>query len=109
MASKTLKKLEEKILKLKRDLAEIGDMRPGTLSTQYRTPEQKKNPFYQISYTRKGKSRSEYVRAENLDAVKQEIASYNKFRSITEQIIDLSIQASRGRCKARVTRSDGKK
>lgn len=109
MTSETLKKIEENISELKRSLAEIGDMRPGTLSTQYRKPEQKKTPFHQISYTRKGKSRSEYVRKENLDSVKKEIETYNRFRSVIEQIIDLSIKASGIRFKERAARSSSQK
>ena len=109
MARETLEKIEERISELKISLTQIGDMRPGTLSTQYRNPEQKKTPFHQISYTRKGKSRSEYVRAVNLDTVTREIETYNRFRSIIEQIIDLSIQASRTRCKERVVSSSSQK
>ena len=48
-----------------------------------------------ISYTHKGKSRSEYVRPENLPAVRREIDTYKKFRRLVEEIIDLSLDASR--------------
>ena len=95
MASSKLKTIEERIGQLKQKLAHIGNMRPGTLSVQYRKPAEKKTPFNQISYTYKGKSRSEYVRTENLASVKQEIKAYKLFKSITERIIELSIHASK--------------
>ena len=93
-----MRKIEKKIQELKCRLVELGDMRPGTLSVQYRDPREKKKPFHQISYTHKGKGRSEYVRAENLETVRDEIATYKMFKSITEEIIDLSMNASRIRC-----------
>ena len=101
MTSKTLKTIEKNIRMLKRRLVNLGDMRPGTLSVQYRNPAEKKSPFNQISYTYKGKSRSEYVRAENIEAVRHEIETYKQFKSLLDQLLDLSIQASRIRCGTR--------
>lgn len=95
MSTTQLEKKETKIRALLAGLARIGPMRPGTLTIQYRNPTERKTPFNQISYTRKGRSRSEYVRPENLSAVRREVAAYKKFRSAVEQIIDLSLEASR--------------
>lgn len=74
-------------------------MRPGTLSVQYRNPAEKKTPFNQLSYTHKGKSRSEYVHPENLAAVTKEVETYRKFRLLIEEITDLSLETSRLRHK----------
>ena len=98
MATQSLKSVENRIKKLTGRLTRLGHMRPGTLTVQYRNPAKKKNPFHQISYTHKGKSHSEYVRAENLKLVRQEIAVYTRFIAIQKQIIELSIEASRIRC-----------
>ena len=95
MSTTQLGKKETKIRTLVASLAQIGAMRPGTLSVQYRNPSERKTPFHQISYTRKGKSRSEYVRPDNLPAVRRELAAYKTFRRVVEQIIDLSLEASR--------------
>lgn len=103
MASPTLNTIETRIRRLQRRLANVGDMRPGTLGVQYRHPAEKKGAFHQISYTRKGRSRSEYVRPENLPAVRREIAAYRRFNSLVDQLLDLSIQASRIRCGTRGT------
>ncbi len=99
MAKQSLKNMEKRIHKLRRQLVEVGDMRPGTLSVQYRKPEESKHPFHQLSYTHKGKSRSEYVRAENLPAIRREVKAYKRFKAITEELVVLSIEASRLRCK----------
>ncbi len=98
MTTQSLKSIEKRIKKLTGRLTRLGNMRPGTLTVQYRNPANKKNPFHQISYTHKGKSHSEYVRAENLKTVRQEIAAYTRFIIIHKQIIELSIEASRIRC-----------
>ena len=74
-------------------------MRPGTLTVQYRNPAERKTPFHQLSYTHKGRSRSEYVRPESLRAVEKEVDTYKKFRRLIEEITDLSLEASRLRHK----------
>ena len=95
MSTTELVKKEQKIGTLVTGLAKLGAMRPGTLTVPYRNPGERKTPFHQISYTRKGKGRSEYVRPENLPAVRREVAAYKTFRRVVEQIIDLSLEASR--------------
>lgn len=102
MASKKWSAIEKRIRQLKRRLADIGNMRPGTLSVQYRNPAKRKIPFHQISYTHKGRSRSEYVRSENLQMVRLEINAYKHFKAMLAELLDLSIQASRFRCGTRV-------
>ena len=74
-------------------------MRPGTLTVQYRNPKEKKTPFHQLSYTHRGKSRSEYVRPESLATIRREVDAYKTFRLLVEDITDLSLEASRLRHK----------
>ena len=101
MSTTTLSKKEQKIRALVAGLARLGAMRPGTLTVQYRNPGERKTPFYQISYTHKGRSRSEYVRPESLPALRRELAAYKKFRRLVEKIIYLSLEASHLRHKRR--------
>ncbi|MEX2381726.1 MAG: hypothetical protein WD490_05035 [Opitutales bacterium] len=49
------KKLIARIQRVKHQLNELGPMRPGSITRQYRKPEERKQPFYQISYTHKMK------------------------------------------------------
>jgi hypothetical protein len=101
MSTAQLRKKEVAIRARLAGLAKLGAMRPGTLTVQYRNPSERATPFHQISYTHKGKSRSEYVRSENLSAVRREIQTYKTFRRIVDEIIDLSLEASRLRHKRR--------
>jgi hypothetical protein len=61
---KKLDPIEKKISGIKEELRRIGEMRPGSLTYQYQRPKDKKGGFYQISYTYRMKSKTEYVKAE---------------------------------------------
>lgn len=97
--STELEKKEKKIQTLLAGMAKLGAMRLGTLTVQYRNSAEKKTPFHQLSYTHKGKSRSEYVRPENLAAVTREVETYKKFRTLVEAVTEFSLEASRLRHK----------
>ena len=94
LMSKTLSHLEESIQRIKRELMDLGPMRPGSLSRQYRDPKTKNRPFHQISYTYKGQGRSEYVRAEHLAQIRRETATFKRFRKLLEQWVALSLKTS---------------
>ncbi|MEI8122409.1 MAG: DUF6788 family protein [bacterium] len=92
--STTCEKIVGQIERVKKQLQELGPMRPGAISRQYRNPKEKKRPFYQISYTHRMKSRSEYLRPENLDAVRRETANFKRFRKLTDRWVDLALKLS---------------
>lgn len=62
---------------------------------QYRNAEDKKWGFYQLSYTHKMKSRTNYVRARHVAELKDQIRTYRKFKKLIEKWIDLSIERSK--------------
>jgi len=77
MGAKLEVQIERQIERVKRDMVALGDLRPGSLSTQYNvcgspgckckaTPPHKHGPYYQVSFTRKGKSGTKFVRKEKL-------------------------------------------
>ena len=93
--STTISSMEKQIVRIQRTLAALGPMRPGTLNRQYKDPAKKQGGYWQISYTHKMRSRSEYVREEHLRAVRTELANFRKFRMLTERWIELSLELSR--------------
>ena len=99
MSTEELGKKGRAIRSLVARLVKVGPMRPGTLTVQYRHPAERRSPFYQLSYTHKGRSRSEYVRPESLPAIRGELAAYKTFRRLISAIIDLSLEASQLRHK----------
>jgi len=89
-----LKRVEEQIERIKQELAALGPMRPGSLTRQYRLPKEKMRPFYQISYTHRMRSRSEYVRPENVAALRKETVNFKRFRKLIDRWVGLALAAS---------------
>lgn len=95
MTIKKLQQIEEKIKEIKKELYLIGEMRPGTLSKQYKDPVKKGGEYYQLSYTHKMKSRTEYIRPIFVKETKEQVKNYKKFKKLLEVWIDLSIDHCR--------------
>ena len=99
MSEKRLRQIERRIERIKETISKIGPMRPGSLTRQYKDPKAKSGSYWQISYTRNMKSRSDYVRSDGVVEVRKEISAYKRFKKLTEEWIDLSIEASKFRLK----------
>jgi hypothetical protein len=95
MSEKRIQQIERKIEGIKKTLLEIGPMRPGSLTRQYKSPKQRTGAYWQISYTRQMKSRTEYVRREWVKELRRHIATHKRFKRLVDQWIDLSIQQSK--------------
>jgi len=94
MADSRLGNIEKQIERIKRQLQEVGEMRPGSLTKQYRKPNDKQWGFYQLSYTYKMKSKTEYVRPQHIADLKAQVKAYKKFRSLVETWVALAIEHS---------------
>jgi hypothetical protein len=70
-------------------------MRPGSLTRQYKDRKNKTGAYWQISYTRRMKSRTEYVREEWTAEIRQQIATHKRFKRLIDQWIDLDIERSK--------------
>jgi len=99
MTHKRLDEIRQRIDKIKAELAAIGDMRPGSLTRQYKDFANQSGAYYQLSYTRGMKSRTEYVARDCVREVRREIANYKRFKALTAQWVDLGIEHSRLRMK----------
>jgi hypothetical protein len=99
------KLLLRQIERVKGQLAALGDLRPGSLSTQYNvcgtpgcrckaTPPEKHGPYYQISFTRKGKSSSKFVRKEDLNTVRRELKNYEVMKTLMDRWIEMATELS---------------
>ena len=73
----------------------MGAMRPGTLSRQYKSPRNKAGAYWQLSYTRKMKSRTEYVRPGSVPEIRRQIAVYKRFKTLVDRWVDLAIEYSK--------------
>ena len=95
MADKRLLRIAKQIEEIKQELIGIGEMRPGSLTKQYRDAKEKKWGFYQLSYTHKMKSKTNYVRAPHVAELREQIKTYKRFKKLVEKWIDLSIEHSK--------------
>jgi len=94
MSENKIRQIERKIARIKKALQEIGPMRPGSLTRQYRDPKERAGPFWQISYTRQMKSHTEYIRKEWVASTRRQIAAYKRFKCLVDEWINLSIELS---------------
>ena len=113
------------IAKVKGQLLRLGDLRPGTLSEQYNVcgkagcackadPPRKHGPYYQVSFTWQGRSRTHFVRREHLRTVRQHLRNYARLRALVEawiaaglelSVLQVKAPAARGRTTKRGTSS----
>jgi hypothetical protein len=99
-----MKLLQEKIDRIKQQLAAIDDMTPGSVSKQYNvcgSPScrckdpvhpKKHGPYYQLSYTRKGRSTSRFVKKYQVALVRRQVRNYARFRKLIELWIDTAME-----------------
>jgi Family of unknown function (DUF6788) len=97
--------LERRIVKITTALAQLGDLRFGSLSQQYNvcgragcrckaSPPIKHGPYHQLSFTRSGKSSTRFVRRGELTTVKQQMRNYERLRKLVDQWIKLGTELS---------------
>ena len=95
MQDKKFRELEKRIEQIKQELQTIQQMRPGSLTRQYHNPQDKTGAYYQLSYTHKMKSRTEYVRSEFVPKIREEISEYKRFKKLVQQWVALAIEHSK--------------
>ena len=95
MTQKRLFQIEKRIETIKAKLAAIGELRPGSLTRQYKDPENQKGAYYQLSYTREMKSRTEYVASDAVRDIRHQIENYKRFKELTAEWVSLGIEHSR--------------
>lgn len=97
--------LRAQIAAVKREVAKLEELRPGSLSRQYTvcgsagcrcrgTPPQKHGPYYHLSYTRKGKGGTRLVKKEELSSIRAAVANYARLRRLVDRWIDLATELS---------------
>jgi len=87
--------IERRIERIKAELAAIGDMRPGSLTKQYKDPESHSGPYYQRSYTLDRQRRTEYIRRESVADIRRRVSNYKRFKKLCAEWIALGIEHSR--------------
>ena len=99
MKTTRLDQIHKRIERIKAELITIDAMRPGSLTEQLKKPDAQRG-YYQLSYTHGGRGRTEYVSRDFVRDVRRQIVNYKRFKELTAEWIDLSIEQSRLKMKA---------
>jgi hypothetical protein len=104
MKTQRIRAKQVQIDRIKERIMALGELRPGSLSRQYnicgnptcrcKDPDnpKKHGPYYNLSFTRNGKSRTEFVREGRVAQVRAQIGNYKKLKELVSRWIDLSLE-----------------
>lgn len=95
MQNRRREQIKREIGKIKEQLHKLEIIRPGSLTEQYRDPKERRGAFYQLSYTRNGRSKTEYVRARSFKEIRKQIQGHRQLKLLVEKWIALGIEYSR--------------
>ncbi len=95
MTHKRLRQIQQRIATIKVGLAAIDGMRPGSLTRQFKDPANQSGAYYQLSYTRAMRSRTEYIARDAVPEVRRQVANYKRFKELSDAWVDLGIEHSR--------------
>jgi hypothetical protein len=73
-------------------LVSLGDMRPGSLSTQSRSWGGR---YCQLSYTHRGRGHTEYIKDDIREQTQQQLQNYKKFKALTLEWVDRAIELAK--------------
>ena len=95
MQDKTLPICDRQIQAIKDQLAALGPLRPGSLTRQYRQPRRRQGAYYQVSYTLRMRSHTDYVRPNEVAQLRHELAAYRRFKQLTTRWVQVALRRSR--------------
>ncbi len=99
----TTSSLPQRLARLKAELVALGPLHPGSLSEQYNvcgTPgcrckdpkkPEKHGPYWQLSYTWRGRGSTRFVRAERVKPLREKLANYRRLRELTAEWVDIEM------------------
>ena len=99
----TTRQLQQRIRAIQAQVAALGPIHPGSLSQQYnvcgnptcrcKDPKrpQRHGPYYQLSYTWRGRSTTRFVRPPRVETMRAKLAAYKRLRQLIAQWVDAAI------------------
>lgn len=95
MTTKRIAQIDQRIGKIKAALTTIAEMRPGSLTRQFKDPEAGTGAYYQLSFTLEMKSRTDYIPRQCVAQVRRQVANYKRFKALSAEWVALGIERSR--------------
>ena len=98
---------EKKIQRIKKQIAELGPVLPGSISQQYnvcgkaickcKDPHHpvKHGPYCQLSFSVAGKSSSMFLKKEDLAEAKRWMRNYQKLKTLLNQLLQAYIESAK--------------
>lgn len=98
-----MRKEERRIETIKKAISNLGPMLPGSISQQFNvcgTPgckckdpkkPKKHGPYYQLSYSIKGKSSSFFIKKEMLAEAKRRVKRFHDFKQLSTELAQASV------------------
>lgn len=104
MMKNKLKQIEKRIEGIKSELLGLKEMRPGSLTRQYKDPKSQTGAYYQLSYTLDMRSRTEYIRKQWVSDIRCQVKRYKRYKQLNTEWVALSIEHSKLSMKLKHTR-----
>lgn len=113
------KQIQQQIELVKKQLLQLGPMHPGSLGEQFnvcgnpgchcKDPKnpRRHGPYYQLSYTWRGKSSTRFVRQEGVAKMQEKVSNYKRFRELVNQWVDLAVELEKAERVQAKKNSDG--
>lgn len=95
MTRRRLTQIEKRIEKIKSELVKTREIRPGSLTLQFKDRKRRTGAFYQLSYTHEMKSRTNYIRKDCVPSIRQQVKNYKRFKKLTTEWVALGIEHSK--------------
>jgi hypothetical protein len=101
--------LSRRLAEVKQEIIGLGLVRPGTLYERLNVCGRrgcrcgrkenpvKHGPYHYLSYTRGGKSHTEFVRQGEVDVVKEQVANYQRLMELVDELVDVSLELCQAR------------
>lgn len=103
-----LAEIQRRLARLQQELFRLGPLHPGTISEQYnvcgqagcrckdpRKP-QRHGPYYQLSFAWRGKHSTRFLRPEQVEPMRRQVANYTRLRELISEWVELEIERERG-------------
>ena len=99
--------IARRIEQLKQQLLGLGPIHPGSIGEQYnvcgtpgcrcKDPDEprKHGPYYQLSFTWRGKSSTRFVKPEQIAVMREKVANYKRLRELINEWVDLAVELER--------------
>ncbi|MGH7424908.1 MAG: DUF6788 family protein, partial [Candidatus Methylomirabilales bacterium] len=93
--------LQRRIERIKLELGELGELRPGFLSERYnvcgnpscrckRDPASRHGPYPLLGWTRKGKSTTRFIRRPQVPAIRAQLSNYARLKKLMDEWVEAS-------------------